>query len=218
MDLRKQFTKRPIVLITDGGGLRRKGTLVNVISSVLSCGKIGIVQLREQTDDPASDDEVLELCRDLLPICKKAGVLLILNGDHELAIQAGVDGAHLGKRTRPVFEARRAVQNEFIVGFSAHSLEEATSAERSGANYISLSPIFQPYSKHADVTLGLDMLREVSKKISIPVVALGGIDSFNSADCLQSGAAAVATLSAILLAHDPKRAAKEFLGEDLIPQ
>jgi thiamine-phosphate pyrophosphorylase len=118
----------------------------------------------------------------------------VVNDDVDAALALGADGVHLG-RDDP--GAERAVEQGLMLGTSASSVDEALAGEQLGAAYIGAGPIWATSSKpDADSPIGLDGLREVCDAVSIPVVAIGGIDATNAADCIEAGAAGVAVVRA----------------------
>jgi thiamine-phosphate pyrophosphorylase len=121
-------------------------------------------------------------------------VTFVVNDDVEAAVQLGADGVHLGRGDSG---AERALEEGLLLGLSASSVEEAREAERRGAGYIGAGPVWATPSKEdADPPTGLDGLREICTAVSIPVVAIGGIDASNAADCIRAGAVGVAVIRA----------------------
>jgi thiamine-phosphate pyrophosphorylase len=121
-------------------------------------------------------------------------VTFVINDDVEAALALGADGVHLG---RDDSGAERAVERGLMLGASASSVDEAMAGEKLGAAYIGAGPVWATPSKpDADPPIGLDGLREVCDAVSIPVVAIGGIDATNAADCIAAGAAGVAVVRA----------------------
>ena len=118
----------------------------------------------------------------------------VVNDDVEAALALGADGVHLG-RDDP--GAERAVEEGLMLGTSASSVQEARAGERLGAAYIGAGPVWATPSKpDADSPIGLDGLREICDAVSVPVIAIGGVDATNTADCIQAGAAGVAVVRA----------------------
>ena len=148
-------------------------------------GGATVVQLRLKG---ASTDELVEAgapFRDL-------PATFVVNDDVEAAIQLGADGVHLG---RDDLGADRAREAGLLLGLSAASVDEATDAE--GASYIGAGPVWATPSKpDAEPPIGLEGLREICAAVAIPVVAIGGIDASNAADCIRAGAAGVAVIRA----------------------
>jgi thiamine-phosphate pyrophosphorylase len=121
---------------------------------------------------------------------------LVVNDDVEAAIALRADGVHLG-RTDP--GAERALADGLLLGLSAASVEEAAECERRGAAYVGAGPVWATPSKpDADPAIGLEGLRAICSAVSIPVVAIGGVDASNAGDCIRAGAGGVAVIRAAL--------------------
>jgi thiamine-phosphate pyrophosphorylase len=122
-----------------------------------------------------------------------AGTRVVVNDRVDVALAAGADGVHLAGHSMPVQVVRRFVPSAFLIGVSCHSLEEATAAESGGADYLVLGPVFETPSKLAyGPPLGLEKLRNVTSRIRIPVLALGGITVDRVRPCLEAGASGIA--------------------------
>ena len=120
---------------------------------------------------------------------------LVVNDDVDAAIEIGADGVHLGRGDRG---AERALAAGLLLGLSAAGVDEAVEAERRGASYIGAGPVWATPSKtDTDPPIGLDGLAEIASAVSIPVVAIGGVDSSNAAACMRAGAAGVAVIRAV---------------------
>ena len=135
------------------------------------------------------------------------GVTFVVDDDVEAARVLGADGVHLGQADEG---ADRARQLGLLLGRSASTLEQALAAD---ADYLGVGPVWETPSKpDADPPLGLDGLREICAAVAVPVVAIGGIDATNAADCIRAGAAGVAVIRA---ATDPalREAVDEALGD-----
>ena len=151
-----------------------------------AAGGATVVQLRLKG---ASTAEVVELGRSLRDLEAE----LVVNDDLDAALELGC-GVHLGQTDPGIERAREA---GIALGISVAKRREAAVAEFSGATYLGAGPIWETPSKpDAGVPIGLDGLRDVCLSVSIPVVAIGGIDSSNAADCIRAGAAGVAVIRA----------------------
>jgi thiamine-phosphate pyrophosphorylase len=118
----------------------------------------------------------------------------VVNDDVDAAIALGADGVHLGRSDEGL---ERAIEAGLMLGRSASSVEEAREGEAEGAAYIGAGPVWATPSKpDADPPIGLGGLREIAAAVSIPVVAVGGIDVSNARACLEAGAAGVAVVRA----------------------
>jgi thiamine-phosphate pyrophosphorylase len=140
-----------------------------------------------------STPEVVERGRAARSLCARHGVTFVVNDDVEAALLLGADGVHLGREDEG---AERAREQGLLLGLSASSVDEATAAD-GAADYIGAGPVWATPSKpDADPPIGLDGLREICERVSVPVVGIGGIDVSNAADCIRAGAAGVAVIRA----------------------
>jgi len=150
-------------------------------------GGATVVQLRRKG---AGTDELVEAGRPF----RGLPATFVVNDDIDAALRLRADGLHLG-RDDP--GAERALAAGLLLGRSAASLVEALAAERVGAAYIGAGPVWATPSKQdADPPIGLDGLTEICASVSIPVIAIGGADASNAADCIRAGAAGVAVVRA----------------------
>jgi thiamine-phosphate pyrophosphorylase len=153
-------------------------------------GGATVVQWRLK-DVPRVD--VVERGRATRSLCARHGVAFIVNDDIEAALMLGADGVHLGRDDEG---AETAKDHGLTLGLSAATLGEARSAD-GRADYIGAGPVWETPSKpDADPPIGLEGLRELCAAVSTPVVAIGGIDAANAADCIRAGAAGVAVIRA----------------------
>lgn len=119
---------------------------------------------------------------------------LVVNDDVDAALELGAGGVHLGRSDEG---AGRALEAGLLLGLSASSVEEARRAEAAGASYVGAGPVWATPSKpDADPPLGLDGLRELCSAVTVPVIAIGGVDATNAGDCIRAGAAGVAVIRA----------------------
>jgi thiamine-phosphate pyrophosphorylase len=185
-----------------------KGITHSEIARRAIAGGADIIQLRDKTCDCSYLRKCAEEIRD---IARDAGVPFIVNDRLDIALQAGTDGVHLGQEDTPLKFARRVAPKGFIIGVSAGTLQEALDAERDGADYVGLGPIFSTASKSdAGEACGLEMLREVKSRLSVPVVAIGGINAGNAAEVISAGADGIAVISAVVSQDDVTAAARKL--------
>lgn len=155
-----------------------------------------IIQWREKDLSP---EQNRSLVRAGSEFALKTGRVFLVNTDIELALEEGVDGAHLTSQQDLETAGRMREASgfqRFLLGKSAHSIPEVIHAERHGADYVLLAPIFEPISKRSCIpSLGLEALREAVASVSIPVFALGGITEENYRQAIDSGAVGVAGIS-----------------------
>ena len=153
-------------------------------------GGATVVQLRLKG---VSTDEVVERGGAFRDLCAGRATFVV-NDDVEAAVRLGADGVHLGRTDEG---AERTVEEGLLLGLSATSVEEARKAERRGAAYIGAGPVWATPSKpDGDDPIGLEGLAAICEAVSVPVVAIGGIDAGNAADCLRAGATGVAVVRA----------------------
>jgi thiamine-phosphate pyrophosphorylase len=137
--------------------------------------------------------DVVERGRASRGLCARHGVPFVVNDDLEAALMLGADGVHLGRDDEG---AESAKEHGLLLGLSAANLAEARAADGL-ADYIGAGPVWATPSKpDADPPIGLDGLREICAAVSAPVVAIGGVDALNAADCIRAGAAGVAVIRA----------------------
>ncbi len=137
--------------------------------------------------------EVVERGRSTRSLCARHGVEFVVNDDVEAALMLGADGVHLGRSDEG---AERAKEQGLVLGLSASSVDEARQAAEL-ADYVGAGPVWTTPSKtDAEPPIGLDGLREICAAIGVPVIAIGGVDASNAADCIRAGAAGVAVIRA----------------------
>jgi thiamine-phosphate diphosphorylase len=180
-----------LYLITDSdiSGINHE----EIVSLALK-GGIRVVQLREKE---MPKDEILKVALRLREITKRYGALLIINDYVDIAKHSDADGVHLGQEDLSIEEARRILGPDRIIGVSTHNLKEALEAQSRGSDYIGLGPIFPTETKETGPPIGTEIIRKVKENVNIPVVAIGGINLDNLFEVIESGADAVAIISAI---------------------
>lgn len=137
--------------------------------------------------------DVVERGRATRSLCARHGVTFMVNDDIEAALMLGADGVHLGRTDEG---AERAREQGLLLGLSATNLQEARAADRE-ADYIGVGPVWETSSKaDADPAIGLEGLREICDATTNPVIAIGGIDAANAAECIHAGAVGVAVIRA----------------------
>jgi thiamine-phosphate pyrophosphorylase len=135
--------------------------------------------------------DVVERGRATRSLCARHGVPFVVNDDVEAALMLGADGVHLGRDDEG---AETAKEHGLMLGLSAATTAEARAAD-GRADYIGAGPVWEtPSKRDADPPIGLDGLRELCAAVSTPVVAIGGVDASNAADCIRAGAAGVAVI------------------------
>jgi thiamine-phosphate pyrophosphorylase len=171
---------------------------LEVLRAVIQGGS-KIIQLREKN---YSKRDLYYLALKFREITTRAGVLLIINDHLDIALAVDADGVHLGQEDLPVQAARR-LASELLIGASSHSLEQALQAEKDGADYINIGPIFSTKTKEGvESVLGPETIAKISPLIRVPFTVMGGINEENIDQVLAYGARRVAMVTAITKAAD----------------
>lgn len=151
------------------------------------------IQLREKFS-PTS--ELLKVAEKLIRLPREPHQRIIVNDRLDVAMAMEFDGVHLGGDSLPVRVVRQRLKTGFLIGKSCHHLQEAQRAEVQGADYVIFGPIFETPSKlKYGPPRGIRRLHRVTKNLSIPVLAIGGINLANAGQCLDAGAAGLAAIS-----------------------
>ncbi|MDT4898250.1 MAG: thiamine-phosphate pyrophosphorylase [Acidobacteriota bacterium] len=163
----------------------------------LNAGGATFVQLREKHLSPR---EFYREAEEALRVARSLGVRLIINDRVDIALALRADGVHLGQDDLPPAAAREILGEQAIIGFSTHSVEQASAAARLPIDYLAIGPIFPTLSKeNPDPVVGLEGLRRVREITGeILLVAIGGIRLENVEDVLNAGADSVAVISLLL--------------------
>jgi len=181
------------------------------ISGLFSNKAIGLIQLRDKVSDKADLLNYAFKLKKSLGSSSKA--LFIINDYLDLAIASQADGVHLGQGDLSLSKARKLLGKDKIIGVSCHSLAQALKAQKGGADYIGIGPIYSTATKPEYKAIGLEVLRKLKGKIKIPYYAIGGIDKTKIARIVEAGATRIAVCRAILKADNPDRAANQLFTE-----
>lgn len=176
----------------------------------LIAGGVDVIQVRAKDRTHA---EVVEIGLAVLGAAFAHDVPVIINDDIDAAFEVSADGVHLGQEDWARIPREKRVErlaNMRIVGVSTHSLEQALAAERDGADYIGVGPVFATPTKPGAKPVGMELVREVAAKVHIPFFAIGGIMLKNIDQVLEAGATRVAVVSAILKSPNVEKTAAEF--------
>jgi thiamine-phosphate pyrophosphorylase len=173
-------------------------------------GGCRIVQYRDKISPPA----LMTACaRRILPACREAGALFIVNDRLDVALAVGADGCHLGQDDLPLPDARRIAPPGFLLGQSTHDAREARRAQEQGADYVGTGAVFPTRSKgDALPPRGPALVAEVAAAVRVPVVAISGITVGNVREVIRAGASAFAVISGLFGAPDVEARAREFVG------
>lgn len=170
-------------------------------------GGVTMVQLREKQ---LSEDELVAEAIQIKELCHRYEVPLIINDNVDAALKSGADGVHVGIEDAPVSEIRRRAGDDFIIGATAKTTEQAKAAEAAGADYLGVGAVFPSPTKKNAIRITPQDLREICGSVAIPAVAIGGITGDNVSEIKGGGMAGVAVVSAIFAAEDIQKAAAEL--------
>jgi len=207
-----------LYLITDGlitGGLQTgegeaEEELLTKIKAALA-GGVRLIQLREKQ---LKARQLLRLAKKLRGITRDYGASLLINDRVDIALACDADGVHLTVASFSPKDARRLLGKGKLIACSTHDAEQALQAQAGGADFITLGPIFHTPSKAAyGEPLGLESFREITKKIQIPVFALGGVKKNNVKEVRAAGAYGSAIISEIMAANKIKETTEKILNE-----
>ena len=191
-------------LVTDSDS--SKNGIFSDVENALKAG-CKIVQYREKNK---STKDMIEEARQLKEICEGKAILLV-DDRVDVALAVGADGVHIGQEDIPYETARLLLGMNKIIGLTVHNLEEAIEAEKLGVDYIGLAPIFKTDTKEdAREPIGTKMIETVRKNVSLPIIAVGGINKHNVKDVIDSGADSVVSIYAVLNSDNVYNEVSEF--------
>jgi thiamine-phosphate pyrophosphorylase len=175
------------------------------VAEAAIAGGAECLQIREKSLDAG---ELLRRAREMVSICRRHDVLVMVNDRVDVALAADADGVHLGQTDLPAREARRILGPGKLIGVSTQQIEHARAAVLDGADYIGVGPMFRSSTKTRDILPGLDYAREVVREITIPAVAIAGITFENAPQVVVTGIKAIAVTQAVTMAKDVAGAAR----------
>ena len=169
--------------------------------------KVDIIQFRDKTGNMYN---ILKEAMKLNKIFKHSKKIFIINDYPQIAKIAACDGVHLGQGDWPVRKARKLLGKNRIIGVSCHTLKQAQKAQREGADYIGIGPVFSTKTKPDYLPIGLGGLKALKGKIKIPYFAIGDIKEGNLESIVEQGAKRIAVCRAILEARNFKKTANHL--------
>lgn len=182
--------------------------LLEVVAAALQ-GGASSVQLRVKEGGAAG---MVELGRALRDLTRERGALLLVNDRLDVALAVAADGVHLGDDDLPLAASRSIAPRPFLLGRSVDDAAEAAMAEREGADYLGIGPVYGTPSKpDAAPPVGLAGVTAVRRATRLPVVAIGGVDAENAEEVAAAGAHGVAVIRAVMQAPDPAEASRRLL-------
>ncbi len=204
--------KRPLdfkLYVITGENYHPGRGMLEVMEAALR-GGADIVQLR---DKMSPKRELIEKAKRLKELTAKYGVPLIVNDHPDVALAADADGVHLGQDDLPIKAARELLGSRRIIGISTHRIEQARAAERAGADYIGVGPVYPTGTKPGRQAVTTAYVAQAAAEIGIPFVAIGGITETNAEEVLRAGARRLCAVSAIVGHDNPESVCRNLLGK-----
>lgn len=167
------------------------------------------IQLREKNLDY---DSFVAEGREIRKITDRYNIPFVINDNIDVALAVGADGVHVGQKDLDARKCRELIGEDMILGVSAQTKEQALLAEKSGADYIGVGAVFETSTKTDAKPVSYDTLKEICSSVSIPVIAIGGINEDNIQKLKGSHIDGVAVISAVFAARDKKKAVKTLLS------
>lgn len=202
-----RFDRNSLLLyaVTDRSWLGEK-TLYEQVKDAIE-GGVTLVQLREKN---INEEKFLNEALQIMELCTSHNIPFIINDNVELAREINADGVHVGQNDMSATEVRSILGKDIILGVSVQTVAQAKLAQMQGADYLGVGAVFPTSSKADADSVTFETLKEICQSVSIPVVAIGGINSDNVLKLSESGISGIAVISAIFAAKDIKKAAKEL--------
>ena len=202
MGLKKNIIKNNVYFITP-----EDPNLLEIISEILE-GGIKLIQYRfKKGDDKFHLQQAIEINK----LCKKYQATFIINDRIDIALAANADGVHLGQNDLNIESARKLLGPTKIIGISANNSVDIKKAIKDGCDYLGIGPIFKTSTKKNKKSLGIKAIKELTKDITIPWFAIGGIDKENINFLKENGITKVAIISGLVKSKKPKEEAAIIL-------
>ncbi|MDD5462624.1 MAG: thiamine phosphate synthase [Methylococcales bacterium] len=178
-----------------------------IIDEVIAAIRGGALLVQYRDKNPL---DALLLARELVKVCHRFNVPLIINDDIELAAMSGADGVHIGKEDGAIAQARMLLGDDAIIGVSCYDfVERAIIAEEQGATYVAFGRFFPSSSKPLAAPARIETLQQAKRLLNIPIVAIGGILPENGASLLAAGADLLAVIGG-LFDSEPEQSARAY--------
>ncbi|MEG0107487.1 MAG: thiamine phosphate synthase [Lachnospiraceae bacterium] len=208
----KQKMDYSLYLCTDRT-LMSTDTLEEAVEQAIK-GGCTLIQLREKD---CSSGEFYQTAQSIKNITDSYHIPLIMNDRVDLALAVGAAGVHVGQSDLPASIVRKIIGDDACIGVSVATVQEAVKAQEDGANYIGVGAMYATGTKLNTRNVSLELLKEIQKAVTIPIVVIGGIQKENAAIFKELGIAGLAVVSAIIAKPDIEAAARElkhiFKGE-----
>lgn len=182
-------------------------SITDKITQIIN-GGVTCVQLREKN---LPYEKFLKRALLIRKICKKRNITFIVNDNIKIAIESDADGIHIGQDDLNILEARKLIGNK-ILGISVQTPDQAIEAEKFGADYLGVGAIFSTKTKKDASIISVSTLKKISHDVSIPVVAIGGLNLTNIEKLKNSRMSGIAVSSAIFSSNDIENKTKDLLN------
>ena len=207
----QKFTKKELkeamclYAVTDSTWLKER-TLPEVVEEALEGGAT-FIQIREKH---LGYEDFVTLAKEVKAVTDRYHVPYVINDEVGIAKLIDADGVHLGQNDEELTKAREILGPDKIIGVSAHTVEEAVTAEKNGADYLGVGALFNTSTKTDVTDMSGETLRAICDAVSIPVVAIGGIKADNILELKDSPIDGVAVVSAIFAADHIKETTEKL--------
>ena len=192
--------------VTDSHWTSEEKTLISQVKDAIN-GGITFLQLREKE---LSYDEFLKEAKEIKKLTDEANIPFVINDNVKLALECNADGVHVGQNDMKAADVRALIGKDKILGVSAHTVEEAITAEKNGADYLGVGAVFSTSTKKDATSVSFDLLKKICNSVAIPVVAIGGITKENIYELKGSNINGVAVVSAIFSESNITEATKNL--------
>tara|TARA_B100000902_G_scaffold352423_1_gene363152 strand:- start:1092 stop:1718 length:627 start_codon:yes stop_codon:yes gene_type:complete len=179
-------------------GYVRESEIVSCTKSLCKSG-VSMLQLRAKSKTPK---EILEIAKQIKPICKDLGTPFIINDYPEIAGEIEADGVHIGQEDGKINDAKKASANCRIIGRSTHNLDQVRAANNEGADYIGFGPLYATNTKPGRPAIGLNDITQAHKEFKGPIYCIGGVNERTIIDVIKAGARNVVIVSDLLQSSD----------------
>ncbi len=184
------------------------GRDIDTVAEATASAGAAVIQLRHKN---APRETIIGEAESIAEICRRYGVVFIVNDHPDIAVEVGAEGVHVGQGDLSIAECREILAADQIVGKSNALLNEAIDSFNERADYVAVGSIYETDTKSDTRPAGLSTLRAVSERVTAPIVAIGGIKADNLAPVAQAGADCVCIATAVTLAPNPADATRELV-------